>query len=147
MAEQQVVVFHLGQEEYCLPIGQVREIIQYQGATKLPGAPGHFEGIINLRGKIIPVIDLAKKFQLAAASGERQALIVEVGDNSLGVIVDSVTEVIRLQDGAIEVPPAQAASAGSCVRGIGKTGERLLILLDQANLADLECRSLTEAAG
>jgi len=136
VAEEQVVVFHLGNEEYCIPIHQVREIILYKGATKMPGTPKYFEGIINLRGKIIPVIDLAVKFNMEAKGGQRQALIIDLGDNSLGVVVDEVSEVLRLQDSAVEAAPAHAAAGGTYIRGIGKTGDRLLILLELKNLVD-----------
>ncbi|MDR3563364.1 MAG: chemotaxis protein CheW [Negativicutes bacterium] len=136
MAEEQVVIFQLGKEEYCVPIHQVREIIQYKGATKMPGAPKHFEGIINLRGRIIPIINLAAVFALEEKTGERQALIIDLGEKILGIVVDQVSEVLHLDASAIEAPPAQAAGGGSYIRGIGKTGDRLLILLELANLVD-----------
>jgi len=136
MAEEQFVVFQLGKEEYCVPIHQVREIIKYKGATKMPGSPKHVEGIINLRGKIIPVIDLAVKFGTVVKDGERQALIIELGAQNAGVVVDLVSEVIRLPDTAIEAAPTQAADGRTYIRGIGKTGDRLLILLELANLVD-----------
>ena len=146
MAEEQVVIFDLGREEYCVPINQVREIIRYTGATMLPGAPKYFEGIINLRGKIIPVIDLAAKFGVAGAGGERQALIVDLGDKQFGLLVDQVSEVLRLKDTEIEAAPATMAGGGSFIRGIGKTGTRLLILLELANLVDETELSAMEVA-
>jgi purine-binding chemotaxis protein CheW len=138
MAEEHVVVFHLGKEEYCVPIHQVREIIQYRGATKMPGTPNHFEGIINLRGKVIPVIDLAVKFAIAVKSGERQALIIELGAQHLGIVVDTVAEVLRLPDSAVEAAPAQALGQRTYIRGIGKIQERLIIILELAKLVDQE---------
>lgn len=130
MTEEQVVVFSLGQEEYAVSIAEVKEIIQYKGATKLPGTPDFLEGIINLRGKVIPVVDMAKQFGLPAAeNADRRAIIVETQGRELAVIVDEVTEVIILQSDAIEPAPAMAMAGGDHVRGIGKTGERLLILL------------------
>lgn len=138
MAEEQVVVFHLGKEEYCVPIHQVREIIQYKGATKMPGTPDYFEGIINLRGRVIPVIDLAVKFAIAIKGDERQALIIELGAQHLGIVVDTVSEVLRLPDAAIEAAPVQAMGQGAYIRGIGKSQDRLLILLELANLVDQE---------
>jgi purine-binding chemotaxis protein CheW len=146
MAEEQFVVFHLGKEEYGVPIHQVREIIQYQGATKLPGTANHFEGIVNLRGKVIPVIDLAAKFEIEASSGQRQALIIEMGTQNVGVVVDTVSEVLRLPDSAIEAAPAQAAGDRAYIRGIGKTQDRLLILLELENLVDREELAEMEAA-
>ena len=130
MDEEQVVVFRLGQEEYAVSIAEVKEIIQYKGATKLPGTPDFLEGIINLRGKVIPVVDMAKQFGLSAAQiSDRRAIIVETRGMEIAVIVDEVTEVLRLQSDAIEPAPDMAMVGGAHVRGIGKTGERLLILL------------------
>jgi purine-binding chemotaxis protein CheW len=147
MAEDQVVVFHLGKEEYCVPIHQVREIIQYKGATMLPGTPKHFEGIINLRGRIIPVIDLAVKFGAEGTGGERQALIVDFGEKNFGIVVDQVSEVLHLRDADIEAAPTQVAGGGAFIRGIGKAEGRLLILLELANLVDeAELSAMEEAA-
>lgn len=136
MAEEQVVVFHLGKEEYCVPIHQVREIIQYQGATKLPGTPIHVEGIINLRGRVIPVIDLAVQLSLAAKSGQRQALIVDLGENNFGIIVDQVSEVLRLADSQLEAAPVQTAGERTYIRGVAKTEDRILIMLELASLVE-----------
>lgn len=134
MEEQQMVLFRLGEEEYGLPISQVKEIIQYKGATKLPQTPDFMEGVINLRGKVIPVIELAKKFGIAASgSSDRRAVIIETEGQEIGVIVDEVTEVIRLPDTAIEHAPT-ATSSNDYVRGIGKDDNRLLILLDVEKL-------------
>ena len=134
MAEQQLVVFRLGAEEYGIPISQVKEIIQYKGATRLPQTPDFMEGVINLRGKVIPVIELAKKFGLADSSGaDRRAVIIETDGQEIGVIVDEVTEVIRLQDSAIEPAPTMMAS-NDYIRGIGKDDNRLLILLEVEKL-------------
>jgi len=104
----------------------------------MPGTPKYFEGIINLRGKIIPVIDLAAKFEVVAKRGQRQALIIEIGENNIGVVVDEVSEVLRLKDSAIEAVPAQAASGRTYIKGIGKTQDRLLILLELKYLVDQE---------
>ena len=134
MAEQQMVLFRIGAEEYGIPISQVKEIIQYKGATRLPQTPDFMEGVINLRGKVIPVIELAKKFGLEASGGtDRRAVIIETGGQEIGVIVDEVTEVIRLQDSAIESAPTMTAS-NDYIRGIGKDGNRLLILLEVEKL-------------
>lgn len=134
MAEQQMVLFLLGAEEYGIPISQVKEIIQYKGATRLPQTPDFMEGVINLRGKVIPVIELAKKFGLVTSEGsDRRAIIIETAGQEIGVIVDEVTEVVRLQDSAIEAAPTMTAS-NDYIRGIGKDGNRLLILLDVEKL-------------
>lgn len=131
MAEEQLVLFRLGVEEYGIPISQVREIIQYKGATRLPRTPEFMEGIINLRGKIIAVIELAKRFGLVGGGidSDRRAVIIEAQGQEIGVIVDEVTEVMRLQDNAIEIASTMTVS-NDYIRGIGKHGDRLLILLD-----------------
>jgi purine-binding chemotaxis protein CheW len=129
MAEEQLVLFSLGNEEYAISIIQVKEIIQYKGVTKLPNTPECMEGVITLRGKIIPVIDLARRLELATAMGnDKRVLIIETTGREIGIVVDEVTEVIRLQDSAIEPPPM--STGNDYVRGIGKEGNRLLILLD-----------------
>ena len=134
MAEEQLVLFRLGAEEYGISISQVREIIQYKGATRLPRTPDFMEGIINLRGKVIAVIELAKRFGIATKEGsDRRAVIIETGGQKIGVIVDAVTKVIRLQDTAIEIAPTMTVS-NNYIRGIGKIGDRLLILLDVEKL-------------
>lgn len=149
MAEQQMVLFRLGAEEYGIPISQVKEIIQYKGATRLPQTPDFMEGVINLRGKVIPVIELAKKFGLASSGGtDRRAVIIETEGQEIGVIVDEVTEVIRLQDSAIEPAPTMTAS-NDFIRGIGKQNERLLILLELVNIfkqGELEMIKSTQIA-
>lgn len=129
VAEEQLVLFSLGSEEYAVSIAQVKEIIQYKGSTKLPNTPVYMEGIISLRGKIIPVIDLALRLELPTTkTSGKSALIVETAGREIGIVVDAVTEVIRLQDSAIEPSPTMTKTG--YIRGIGKTGERLLILLD-----------------
>ncbi len=146
MASEQLVVFQLGSEEYAVSISQVKEIIRYGGATKLPNTPEHMEGIINLRGKVIPVVDLAKRFGLARArQGDAQALIVEAAGREVGMVVDEVSEVLRLEDSAIE--PAQTVThAGEFLRGIGKVGDRLLIILDLDKLFSEEEHGAMRAA-
>lgn len=130
MASEQLVVFQLGNEEYAVAIDKVKEIIRYKEATKLPSTPPYMEGIINLRGKVIPVVDLAKRFGLERELTEgKQAVIIEAAGQEVGVVVDGVTEVLRIDDSAIE--PAQSVAYGAeFLRSIGKVGERLLIILD-----------------
>ncbi|MDD4599462.1 Chemotaxis protein CheW [bioreactor metagenome] len=130
MASEQLVVFQLAAEEYAIPISQVKEIIRYNGTTKLPNAPGYMDGIINLRGKVIAVVDLAKKFAVATErSTAKQALIVETAGQEVGLVVDAVTEVIRLDETQIEAANGIAQSS-EFIRSIGKADKRLLIILD-----------------
>ena len=134
MASEQFVVFQLAKEEYGIPIGQVKEIIRYNGATQLPNALGYMSGIINLRGKIISIIDLAGKFAMVDNKcSTRQALIVEASGNEVGLLVDSVTEVIRLDDSAIETANGIAHS-NAFIKAIGKVNNSLIIILNLAEL-------------
>ncbi len=130
MASEQLVVFQLATEEYAIPISQVKEIVRYNSATKLPNTPGYMEGIINLRGQVIMVIDLAGKFALRTEkSSDKQALIVEAAGQEIGLVVDAVTEVIRLEETAIE-PANGIAQCNEFIKSIGKVDKRLLIILD-----------------
>jgi len=129
MAEEQLVLFSLGKEEYAISINQVKEIIHYKDATKLPNTPEYVEGIITLRGKIISVVNLALRLELAISkNSDKRVLIIETAGREIGIVVDEVTEVIRLQDSAID--PSPTATGNDYIRGIGKEGNRLLILLD-----------------
>lgn len=132
MAEQKFVVFRVQDEEYGLNIQQVNEILVWQETTKYPQAEDLIFGIINLRGTIIPIIDLKKR--LYGAPLERQdntrIIIANNGDLILGIIVDEVIEVIVLNDDMIEAPPDFVARINTGVSGVGKLPNRLLILLD-----------------
>jgi len=133
MAEEQLVVFKLGTEEYAIPIFEVREIIRYNGATKLPNTPMYMEGIINLRGKVVPVINIANRFGQSFEMGnEPKVIIIESSSQDIGIIVNEVTEVLRIADNHIEPPPT--STSHNYIRGIGKIKERLLILLNLKNL-------------
>ena len=130
--ELQLVVFSLAKEEYGLPITKVQEINRLVPITKLPQAPNFMEGIINLRGRIIPIIDLRKRFQLTVSdySEENRIIIVEVNGQVVGIIVDAVTEVIRLSQSGIEPPPPAFVLDTEYIHGVGKLENRLLILLN-----------------
>ena len=130
--ELQLIVFSLAQEEYALPITKVQEINRLVAITKLPQTPNFMEGIINLRGQIIPVIDLRKRFALAMAeyTDDSRIIIVTIGGQTAGIIVDSVAEVVRLQSDHIEPPPKSFTIDSQYIEGVGKLGDRLLILLN-----------------
>lgn len=147
MASEQLVVFQLATEEYAIPISQVKEIIRYNEATKLPNTPNYMDGIINLRGKVISVIDLAGKFALLVEkSSKKQALIVEAAGQEVGLVVDAVTEVIRLEENAIE-PANGIAHSNEYIRSIGKVDKRLLIILDLSKLFSQEEMMVLRDAG
>ncbi len=131
--ELQVVVFQLANEFFGIDIASVESIIKMQDITRLPQSPDFFEGIINLRGKILPVIDLRKRLNLSAMEKtlESRIVITSYTTTTLGLIVDQVEEVIDIDDSLVEPPPPITSSLNTeFIRGIAKTGQMLIILLD-----------------
>lgn len=132
--EEQLVVFQLGNETYGVDIAIVREIIRMQSITPVPRTPDFVEGVINLRGKVIPVIDLHKRFELPCGdeTNDTRIIVVEVGEITVGMIVDSVSEVLRIASESIDPPPHVISSGVNTayLRGVGKLEDRLIILLD-----------------
>ncbi len=131
----QLVSFEIGVEEYAIPILAVQEINRMMPITRVPHAPASVEGVINLRGRIIPVINMRKRFGLAPAAdqGDARIIVVEVGPEGrvIGFTVDRVHEVLRLDASIVDPAP----TAGGCdksdfIRGVGKLDDRLLILID-----------------
>lgn len=129
----QLVGFNLGDEEFGVDILKVQEINRMVDITKVPQSPDFVEGVINLRGEIIPVIDLRKRFGLSKKEADRQTRIIvaEVGDSTLGFVVDAVSEVIRIKSNTVEPPPkiVQGQHA-DYIHGVGKIDDRLLMLID-----------------
>ncbi len=147
---RQLVVFDLDTEQYGLDIGAVREIIRLQEITAVPRAPEFVEGVINLRGKIIPVIDLRIKFELEQAERDEdfRIVVVDVNGNEIGMIVDAVTEVSRVPEMGIQPPSKVVAGQDSeYLTGIANTGDRMIILLDIGKLISVEQVASTTAAG
>jgi len=133
VSEVQMVIFKLDREEFAVDIYQVREVLNKTQITPLPRSPHYIEGVINLRGEVIPVIDLRKRFGLPELdSGERaRVVIVEIQNNNVGLTVDSVTEVLRYSAGAIQQPPSRGSgSRTDFIKGIAKLEERLLTILN-----------------
>lgn len=128
----QLVSFHIAGEEFGLEILKVQEIIRMQDLTKVPNSPDFVEGVINLRGKVIPVIGLRKRFGMEDHSHDRQTriVVVEVQGTVLGFVVDSVSEVLRIPSETVEPPPRLCKVDREYISGVGKLDNRLLILLD-----------------
>lgn len=145
--ELQLVAFRLGNETYAVDIQQVQEIIRMQRITAVPGAPFFVEGVINLRGRIIPVIDLRKRLGLPPGeeTDEVRIVVVEVPPHKVGMIVDAVEEVLRLSTENIEAPSSLVASVDEqYLKGVGKTEDRLVVLLDLKEVLKKEKDSETE---
>ncbi|XPV74811.1 MAG: chemotaxis protein CheW [Desulfovibrio sp.] len=129
----QLVTFSVGGEEFGVNILRVHEIIRTMNYTKVPKAPDFVEGVINLRGKIIPIIVLRRRFGMASVphSKKTRIVVMEIGGMVLGFVVDSVSEVLRLPASRIEPPPPVVTGVESeYIEGVGKLDGRLLIMLD-----------------
>jgi purine-binding chemotaxis protein CheW len=148
--ETQIVVFELGEERYGLDIATVYEIIRHQPITAVPQAPAFVEGVINLRGRIIPVVDLRDRFGMAEGAITKASRIVvcEAAGTRVGLVVDGVSEVLMIAAEAIEpTPDVAAGNDAAYLRGIAKLGERLIILLDLDGLfADADAAALAATA-
>jgi len=133
MNEEQLVTFSLGTEEFGVNIMKVQEIIRIPAITRVPKAPEYVEGVINLRGNIIPVVNLRVRFGMPEGKETdlSRIVVLQFEGKVFGVRVDGVTEVLRLDMDSIEPPPPVALGMDShFIRGVGKIGERLLILLN-----------------
>ncbi len=131
--ETHVVGFRVGRETYGIPITALHEIVRVPEITAVPDAPDYLEGVINLRGKIISVVDLRKRFGKPSAGLDRRSriLVVEHRGRLAGMIVDSASEVLKIPESEIEGAPAMMQEGGlDCVTGLGKYQGRLIILLD-----------------
>jgi purine-binding chemotaxis protein CheW len=131
----QLVSFMLAGEEYGVEVLKVREIIRMPTITKMPNVPRHIEGIINLRGKVIPIISMRRRFNLKEdeSSSHTRIIIIDICGSLAGFIVDSVSEVIRIHSSEIQPPPSIALSGGigqEFITGVFNHAERLLIIMD-----------------
>lgn len=146
----QLVSFHIGEEEYCVDILKVQEIIRMMQITRVPNLPDFTEGIINLRGRVIPIIDLRVRLGMAKKEhgGNTRIIVVEMNNKTIGFIVDSVSEVLRIPKSITEAPPELVAGINSeYITSIGKLEDRLLILLDlEKVLSDEEKNTAINAA-
>jgi purine-binding chemotaxis protein CheW len=133
MAELQLVVFKLDKEEYGVDIMQVQEISPYQKLTTVPNSPAFVDGIVNLRGDVIPVVSLKKKFNLAETEVTEltRLIVINNGNRRTGFVVDDASEVITITDNNIEeAPPMVVGSDRKYIQGVGKIDKRILIILN-----------------
>jgi purine-binding chemotaxis protein CheW len=142
---RQYLTFAVGGESFGIAIASIKEIIEYRVPTEVPMMPGYMRGIINLRGRVLPVIDLAVRFGRAKVSETSRTCIVilEVRQNDeqhdIGVMVDAVSAVVDIADADVEPPPSFGARMRSdFISGMGKLGERFVILLDIGKVLSIE---------
>jgi len=134
--ELQIVSFNLG-EEYGVPIGQVQEIIRIGNITVVPNAPAYMEGVINLRGRVLPVLNLRRKLSLPANGTTKKSriLVIEIKGKLLGTLVDAVSHVLKVPSNSIEEPPEDILDKETdYITGVCKLPKELVILLDLEKL-------------
>lgn len=144
----QLVTFSIGEEEFGVNILKVKEINRAMEITKVPRAPAFVEGVINLRGTVIPIIDLRKRFGLLAKQADKDTriIVIEINGIIVGFVVDAVSEVLRIPAGTVEPPPPVVAGVESdYISGVGKLRERLLIMLDLDRLLTTEDMDMLSA--
>jgi purine-binding chemotaxis protein CheW len=147
-ARAEYLTFRLGGEEYAIDILQVQEIRAHESATRIATAPAFVRGVINLRGTIVPIVDLRVKFGFEhAANAASVVVILSIAGRVIGVVVDAVTDVVALAaDDIRETPEVGGAIAAGFIRGIAPMGERMLIVFDIARLMMSADFALVEAA-
>jgi purine-binding chemotaxis protein CheW len=143
----QLVSFHVGEEEFGLDILRVQEIIRTQQLTRVPNLPDYIDGVINLRGKVIPVIALRRRLGLDNTTADKRTriVVVDVHGQTLGFVVDSVSEVLRIHTETVEPTPRLGRVERDYISGVGKLDSRLLLLLDLERLMTDEEVSAAEA--
>lgn len=131
--ELHLVTFALDREEYGVPVAQVREVIRVADITRVPQAPPHVRGVTNLRGRILPVVELRSRLGLApvAPTARSRIVVVEVADRVLGLLVDAVLQVVKVPVETVAPPPEEVLSADSgYLGGVARWDGRLIILLE-----------------
>jgi purine-binding chemotaxis protein CheW len=138
----QLVTFRIGEEEFGVDILRVQEIIRIMEITRVPKSPDFVEGVINLRGKVIPIIDLRKRFGLEVKEHDKHTriIVIEMNNMIVGFVVDAVSEVLRIPADTVEPPPPAVMGGidSEYISGVGKLEDRLLILLDLDKLLSQE---------
>lgn len=138
--EMKVIVFQLNDEEYCIPVNEVRSIEKLQHITRVPRTAPYVKGVINLRGVVTPIIDLRIRFQLGQISYNENTriIIVAIGDMEVGLVVDAANDVIDIDTTAVEPPPEVVGGIESdYLKGVIKIDRRLLILLNLPRVLEM----------
>ena len=147
----QLVTFKIAEEEFGVDILRVQEIIRMMPITKVPNSPPFVDGVINLRGKVIPIIDMRRRFGMVANAHNSQTRItvMDLQGQVVGFVVDAVREVLRIKESTVEAPPQMVAGIGSdYLKGVGKLDDRLLILLELDRLlSETEMGALWTSCG
>jgi purine-binding chemotaxis protein CheW len=145
----QLVTFRIGNEEFGIDIQKVQEINRMIDITRVPNTPPHIEGVVNLRGKIIPIVSLRTKLGFGETEREKatRIMVVEIDGHVIGFIVDSVSEVLRIHDAKIEpMPSITGGTEANYIEGVINLSDRLLILLNLHTLFDGDLKRVSLAA-
>ncbi|BBO32167.1 chemotaxis protein CheW [Lacipirellula parvula] len=137
----QFLTFTLQNEEYGIEILRVQEIKGFSKITPIPNAPSFVRGVMNLRGTVVPIIDLRARFAMTEKEYDQFTciIVVNVGNRVVGLVVDTVSDVLNIPNDSIADPPELATSGdSSCITGMGKLGERIVMLLDTGRLVGVE---------
>ncbi|HID56815.1 TPA: purine-binding chemotaxis protein CheW [Candidatus Poribacteria bacterium] len=139
MADLQFVSFNLDGEKFGVDILSVREIVRMQPITRLPNVPDFIEGVINLRGEIIPVIDLRKRLGMPPGETDKKnrIMVVELGDKRVGLAVDAVSRVLKVNEDEIEPPPEAVKLNSRYITGIAKLDGDFMLILDLEGLISM----------
>ena len=143
------LAFTLGQEEYGIDIQKVSEIRSYETPTRIANAPEFVKGVVNLRGIIVPIVDMRIKFNVGAPTYDAFTVVIvlNINNHTIGMVVDSVSDVVTLTPDQIKPAPDLGATvSGDYLQGLGTVGERMLILLDIDKLLGSEEMGLLAAA-
>lgn len=143
----QLVSFKIGAGEFGVDILKVQEINNMRVITRIPNTPDYIEGVINLRGAVIPIIDLRKRMGMmnTEATKDTRIIVLEISGKTIGFIVDGVKEVLRIPANIIEPPPALVGGISSeYITGVGKLEDRLLLLLDLEKIVDISFEMRTD---
>ncbi len=135
----QLVRFNIGDEDFGVDILKVQEINRMLEVTQVPNAPSYIDGVINLRGKVIPIVNLRERFHMPRKERDKHTriIIVELSGKTVGFLVDGVNEVLRIPKSVTEAPPTIAAGGGTdYITGVGKLDDQLLLLLDLEKVLD-----------
>lgn len=131
------VLFRVGEAEYALPAAEVLVMESYEGATRVPGAEPWVAGLVQIRGEVVPVVDLRRRFGLERVEPDvdHRVLVVRRGERSVGLLVDRAREVLLIGDESLREPPETVAQgAGGMIRSVATIGDRLLMLIDTARV-------------
>lgn len=138
---EQLLIFQVGVHTYGIQIGQVREVVGWRPATPLPGAPPTVQGVMDLRGQVVPIVDMGERFGVPRSQPGQAAriMVVDLGGRQVGLVVDEVSGVGHLSAGGLEPPsPGTVSARDPLTAGIARVGERLVVVIDPSQVTDLE---------